>query len=296
MRSFVQLALAAASCSSAASAQYALTNASSYFHPNSTGVRLQHGFETVLIQPFGYDGFRVRAWPYRPPNGNEISFLYDPPLEGPENGTARGMSYDTRSNGTQAINIRNGNTIVKSYSQIADNTTQIRLAYYRVEADGSETLLTNEYAPLKAINPRYYSWNGPGYEFQAAYSFATTPDEQIYGTGTQQDHLVNKKGNVIDLVNFNTHIPTPMFMSSRGYGFIWNSAAEGEMEFGQLRNRFTSKTTTLVDYAITSALAGDYDTLQRRLSALTGRAPLPPDWSLGYLHSKLRYENQVRRP
>jgi alpha-D-xyloside xylohydrolase len=146
---------------------------------------------------------------------------------------------------------------------------------------------------LHTDSPSYYAWNGPGYEFSAAFSFSTTPDEQIYGTGTQQDHLVNKKGNVIDLINFNTHIPTPVFMSSRGYAFIWNSASEGEMEFGQLRNRFTSRSTTLVDYAITSAPKGDYDTLQQRLSALTGRAPVPPSWSLGYLHSKLRYENQT---
>jgi hypothetical protein len=61
------------------------SDASDSSHPtspsNSTGFRIQHGFETVLVQPFGFDGFRARAWPFRPPNGNEISFLYDPPLE-----------------------------------------------------------------------------------------------------------------------------------------------------------------------------------------------------------------------
>ena len=260
---------------------------------NSTGFRIQHGFETVLVQPYGYDGFRVRAWPFRPPNGNEISFLYDPPLEGPENGKSLGMGYDIKTNGTGQVSVRNGNMVVKTYSPVADDVTLVRLAFYRVENDGSETLLTNEYSPLKSTNPRYYSWNGPGYEFSAAFSFSTTPDEQIYGTGTQQDHLVNKKGNVIDMINFNTHIPTPMFMSSKGYGFVWNSAAEGEMEFGMLRNRFTSRSTTLVDYAVTCAPPGNYDALQQRLSAMTGRAPEPPNWSLGYLHSKLRYENQT---
>ncbi|KAG9560050.1 glycoside hydrolase family 31 protein, partial [Aureobasidium melanogenum] len=261
-----------------------------YISPNSTGVRIQHGFETVLVQPYGYDGFRVRAWAFRPPSGNEISFLYDPPVEGPENGKARGMSYDTRSNGNTSVSIRNGNAIFRTFG--LDNG-HYRLAFYRVEANGSETLLTNEYNPVKSLNPRYYSWRGPGSEFSAAFSFSTDPDEQIYGTGTQQDHMVNKKGAVIDLINFNTHIPTPMFMSSRGYGFVWNSAAEGRMEFGPLRNRFTSESTTVVDYAIVSAPQGDYDGLQRKLSAITGRAPIPPDFSLGYLHSKLRYENQT---
>ncbi|KAK6441773.1 hypothetical protein LTR95_001997 [Oleoguttula sp. CCFEE 5521] len=291
-----RLSIAALGFCSGVSAQSPYTNSSdsNYFLPNTTGVRLQHGFETVLVQPYGFDGFRVRAWAFRPPNGNEISFLYDPPLEGPGNSNAApaGFTYDTTIDGSQNLTLRNGNTIVRTFSPNGDDVTNVRFAFYRVDDDGSESLLTNEYAPIKSLNPRYYEWTGAGYEFSAAFSFSTTPDEQIYGTGTQQDHMVNKKGMVIDMINFNSHIPTPVFMSSKGYAFVWNSASEGEMEFGQLRNRFTSKSTTLVDYAIVSAPVGDYDTLQRRLSAMTGRAPTPPDWSLGYLHSKLRYENQ----
>jgi alpha-glucosidase (family GH31 glycosyl hydrolase) len=253
---------------------------------------MQHGFETVLVQPFGYDGFRVRAWPFRPPTGHEISFVYDPPLEGFEDGQAHGTEFDTAFNGNRSVVIRNGNTIVRT-SGWGGNPGGYRLAFYRVESDGSETLLTNEYAPLKSVNPRYYYWNGPGSEFSAEFSFSTTPDEQFYGTGTQQDHLVNKKGSVIDLINFNTHIPTPVFMSNKGYGFVWNMASQGRMEFGQLRNKFTAASATVVDYVIVAAMPGDYDTLQQRLSALTGRAPTPPEFSLGYIQSKLRYENQT---
>lgn len=262
-----------------------------YIQPNSTGFRLQHGFETILVQPFGYDGFRVRAWPYRPPTGNEPSFIYDPPLEGFENGTAHGMTFDTTSNGSHSVTIRNGNIVVRT-SGWGGNPGGYRLSFVRLEDDGTETLLTNEYAPLKSLNPRSYTWPGSGSEFSAAFSFSTTPDEQIYGTGTQQDHLVNKKGSTIDLINFNTYIPTPMFMCSKGYGFIWNMASQGRMEFGPWRNRFTADAATVVDYVIVSTQPGNYDGLQQRLSALTGRAPTPPDWSLGYLQSKLRYENQ----
>ena len=108
-----------------------------------------------------------------------------------------------------------------------------------------------------------------------------------------RDHAINKKGQVIDLVNFNSHIPTPVFMSSKGYAMIWNSASEGRMEFGTQRTRIVAESLTVVDYVILSAPQGNYDQLQQRLSALTGRAPTPPDFSLGYLHSKLRYENQT---
>lgn len=220
------------------------SNSSGYHQPTSKGFRMQHGFETVLVQPFGYDGFRVRAWPYRPPSGQEIGFVYDPPLEGPEGDQAHGMSFDTAFNGNKSIEIRNGNTVVRT-SGWGGNPGGYRLAFYRVESNGTETLLTNEYAPLKSINPRYYSWTGPGSEFSAEFSFTTTADEQIYGTGTQQDHMVNKKGSTIDLINYNTHIPTPVFMSNKGYGFVWNMASTGRMEFSTLRNRFTSDSASV---------------------------------------------------
>lgn len=265
---------------------------SAYFMPNSTGLRIQHGFETVLVQPFGYDGFRVRAWPFRPPTGSETSFIYDPPAEGTENDEAHGMAFDTATNGNRTVALRNGNIIVRT-SGTSGSSGGYRLAFTRVESNGTETLLTNEYSPLKSINPRYYSWPGPGSELEAEFSFSSTPDEQIYGTGTQQDHMVNKKGSTIGMINYNTFIPTPVFMSNKGYAFIFNMASEGRMEFGSLRTRFSAKAATVVDYAITAAPPGDYDTLQRRLSAMTGRAPTPPDWSLGYIQSKLRYENQT---
>ena len=97
---------------------------------------------------------------------------------------------------------------------------------------------------------------------------------------------------MIDLFNYNTHIAAPLFMSSNGYGFIWNSASEGRAEFGRLRTRITSMSTTLVDYVIVSAAFGDYDTLQQQLSAATGRAPTPPEFSLGFIQCKFRYANQ----
>ncbi|KAH0396354.1 hypothetical protein KCU89_g9393, partial [Aureobasidium melanogenum] len=89
MRLFTQLDTLTLLLSSLSSLVAGYNVSTGYISPNSTGVRIQHGFETVLVQPYGYDGFRVRAWAFRPPSGNEISFLYDPPVEDPGNGKAR---------------------------------------------------------------------------------------------------------------------------------------------------------------------------------------------------------------
>jgi alpha-D-xyloside xylohydrolase len=63
-------------------------------------------------------------------------------------------------------------------------------------------------------------------------------------------------------------------------------------EFGRFKTRFETSEASVVDYWITTAQPGDYDTLQARYTAVTGRQPTPPDWSLGYQQSKLRYYNQ----
>lgn len=80
------------------------------------------------------------------------------------------------------------------------------LSFYRVEANGTETLILNEYIPgasfvsrlslfepviiyftaVKALNPRYLKWNGMTSSFTAEFSFDSTPDEMIFGTGQHQ--------------------------------------------------------------------------------------------------------------
>jgi alpha-D-xyloside xylohydrolase len=44
----------------------------------------------------------------------------------------------------------------------------------------------------------------------------------------------------------------------------------------------------------TTASPGDYDSLQKQYTALTGRQPNPPEFALGYQQSKLRYWNQTQ--
>ncbi|OBT89998.1 hypothetical protein VE02_01555 [Pseudogymnoascus sp. 03VT05] len=142
---------------------------------------------------------------------------------------------------------------------------------------------------VSAQNDSYFAPNSAGFHMRHGFENVLVQigpygydgfRVRAYGTGMQQDHMVNKKGQTIDFLNFNSHVPTPVFMSSRGYGFVWNSAASGRMEFGPLRTRFVSETTTLVDYVLIGAPEGDYDALQKRLTAATERAPTPPGFSL----------------
>uniref|UniRef100_A0A0W0F472 Glycoside hydrolase family 31 protein n=1 Tax=Moniliophthora roreri TaxID=221103 RepID=A0A0W0F472_MONRR len=258
-----------------------------YFQPNSTGVKLQNGYERVYIQPFGNHAFRVRASIMRDPTGNEWSALLDPPLEGP--GGNQDLNHDTTLPYQSSFTIRNGDLV----ADIQNGT----ISFHRVEANGSTTLLTGEYVDTKTLLPRYYFQDFRSSSFEAWLSFSSDEDEQLYGAGQQaccKDHSVNKKGQVVDLMNYNSHVTLPVYMSNKGYLQYFNMPGQGRIEFGPQRTRFVVTEATVVDYWITTAPPGDYDALQQQFTAVTGRQPTPPDFMLGYQQSKLRYYNQTQ--
>ncbi|KAH8116551.1 glycoside hydrolase family 31 protein [Phellopilus nigrolimitatus] len=264
-------------------------NDSDYFQPNSTGLKLQNGFERVFIQPYGEHGVRVRASIMRDPTGNEPSALLDPPLEGP--GGSAGLAFDTSVPFQGNAALRNGN-LVASISSGA-------LSFYRVStaSNGSESLelLTGEYQDTKTLTARFYRQDFRADSVAATFSFSSDPDEQFYGAGQQaccKDNTVNKKGQVIDLLDFNSQVTLPVYMSNKGYLQFFNMPSQGHIEFTPYRTRYISDQATVVDYYITTAEPGDYDALQRQYTAVTGRQPTPPDFILGYQQSKLRYWNQ----
>ncbi|KAI0078069.1 glycoside hydrolase family 31 protein [Panus rudis PR-1116 ss-1] len=263
------------------------TGDNNYFQPNSTGIKLQNGFERVFIQPFGPHGIRVRASVMRDPSGTESSAFIDPPLDGP--GGHAGLAHDQTVPFHGSATLRNGNLA-------AELSTGV-LTFFRVEPNGSRTLLTQEYTDTKVLPARYYRQDFRSSSFAAEFSFTSEPDEQIYGAGQQaccKDNSVNKKGQVIDLINYNSHVPLPVYMSNKGYLQFFNMPGQGKLEFSPLRTRLAVDEATVVDYYVTTAQPGDYDALQEQFTAVTGRQPTPPDFILGYQQSKLRYYNQTQ--
>ncbi|KAF5392803.1 hypothetical protein D9757_000927 [Collybiopsis confluens] len=268
-------------------ASTATSGASEYFRPNSTGIKLQNGYERVYIQPFGNHGMRVRASILRDPTGRELSAFLDSPLEGP--GGNSGLNHDIEVPFLGSAAIRNGNLVASIDTGV--------LSFFRVEPNGSRSLLTKEYTDTKAFAPRYYTQDFRASSFQSQFDFASDPDEQFFGAGQQAcciDNTVNKKGQVVDLINYNSHVTLPVYMSNKGYLHYFNMPSQGRLEFGTYRTRHVSDEATVVDYYITTASPGDYDSLQQQFTAVTGRQPTPPDFILGYQQSKLRYFNETQ--
>lgn len=120
--------------------------------------------------------------------------------------------------------------------------------------------------------------------------FEAFPDEKIYGMGQYQDGLLDKKGALLELAHRNSQASVPFMISSRGYGFFWNNPAIGTACFASNVTEWTAKSTKKMDYFIT---AGDTPAaIVQQYTAVTGRAPMMPEFGMGFWQCKLRYRNQ----
>ncbi|KAJ6601919.1 glycoside hydrolase family 31 protein, partial [Mycena vulgaris] len=253
---------------------------------SSIGLKLQNGFERVYVQPYGENGIRVRASLLRDPTGTEPSALLDPPIEGPGGGAA--LAFDTLVPFRGSGSLQNGNILARITGGV--------ISFFRVSTaeNGSQVLdlLTAEYTDDKTITARFYRQDFRANSFAAEFSFSADPTEQFYGAGQQpccNDNTVNKKGQVVDLLNFNSQVTLPIYMSNKGYLQFFNMPSQGRIEFTPYRTRYVADQATVVDYYITTANPGDYDTLQKQYTSVTGRQPTPPDFILGYQQSKLNF-------
>ncbi len=86
------------------------------------------------------------------------------------------------------------------------------------------------------------------------------------------------------------NICVPMFVSSQGYGVLFDDYAAARMTLGDTITYATENKAPVSYYMIYGGgtVAGVTD----RYSALTGRQPLPPFWSLGYITSKYGYKTE----
>lgn len=129
-----------------------------------------------------------------------------------------------------------------------------------------------------------------GDHFEVKARFKAYEGERLYGLGQHQHGRLDQKGCVIDLVHLNTESTVPFLLSSRGYGFLWNNPAVGQVELGANATRWTAQATMQLDYWITAG-ATPAEILGKYADA-TGHTPMMPEWAVGFWQCKLRYSTQ----
>lgn len=252
----------------------------------------------VWIEPWGVDSLRVRMtaqpqmdehdWALSEPMPEvDVQITYETvDVTDPWYRTAEYAQY--HQTGKQAT-LTNGKIAVKV-------NHEGWLSFYNQKGE----LLTEEYwrnrdrinrycVPLR-VGARELKPIVGGSDFELTARFEAFEDEKIFGMGQYQEKNLNKKGAVLELAHRNSQASVPFFISSRGYGFLWNNPAIGTAAFGTNKTEWYAKSTKKLDYFIT---AGDTPAeIEEHYTFATGRTPMMPEYGLGYWQCKLRYRNQ----
>jgi len=232
--------------------------------------------EVLRIEPWGPNSLRVRS-----KVGGSIleelpGALLDPPEHPAFLEAARSVEVKIAERGATIVN----GAITASVSATG------RIVFKRTE-DGAE-LLSEQDAHFWWPGPRLRTALGNGYA-RLEQRFAAYPDEKLYGLGQHQHGLYDQKGAVVELVQRNSEVTIPFLVSSRGYGFLWNSPAIGRVELAVNGTRWVADSARQLDYWIT---AGDPAAIQRAYADATGHTPQLPEWAAGFWQCKLRYRSQ----
>ena len=131
-------------------------------------------------------------------------------------------------------------------------------------------------------------------------------NERIYGGGQYQQTNLNLKGCDLELAQRNSQASVPFFVSSLGYGILWNNPAVGRVVFGRNGTTFESRATEALDLWVvcpsktqkngekhtSNVNANVTKEILHLYANVTGHAPAMPEYALGFWQCKLRYRTQ----
>lgn len=134
-------------------------------------------------------------------------------------------------------------------------------------------------------------------------NLATTATGSYYGAG-ERGHSINLRGDTLRMYNRPTYgygagdprisqmnITMPLFLSSDGFAIVFDDYARAEMIPGDPIRYITDNTRPVSYYFVSGA--NSLADVTERLTHLTGRQPLPPLWTLGYITSRYGYRTQA---
>lgn len=137
-------------------------------------------------------------------------------------------------------------------------------------------------------------------------TFDSPPGEGFYGFG-ERFNALNQRGQCLDVRVYEqyknhglrTYLPMPLFVSSQGYGLLVQSQRYSKFDLAcknpaswSLQSELGEQKSLELDI-----LLGDSSQLLEivaRLSSLTGRPVLPPDWAFGLWMSSNEWNTQAR--
>lgn len=247
--------------------------------------------EKVRIEAWGKNALRVRATKNHGFSGNDWALDSIDRGEGKVTVFRCPKAEEFRQNLSAASDASYGeiqNGKIMAYVNSAGVIT------YRNQK--GNTILKENYRRL--IDETGMALNIPGREFRQQEGenyhlyarFLPVRGEKIFGMGQYQQHELDMKGCVLELAQRNSQASVPFYISSLGYGFLWNNPAVGRAAFANNGTEWEALTAKELDYLI---IAGDSPAeIEENYMSLTGLPPMMPEYAMGFWQSKLRYRTQ----
>ena len=186
--------------------------------------------------------------------------------------------------GEDSAEITNGRIKAVLYRQGWGNALQI--TFYNEKGEVLLQEIPNGGA--LCLKARYFRSLAGG-SFYLKASFQSNDKEKLYGMGQYQQERMNLKGCNLELAHRNSQASVPFYVSSLGYGFLWNNPSVGEVHFGTNTTEWEAWSTDQLDYWITAGeRPGD---IEKNYTEVTGKSPMMPEYGLGFWQCKLRYYN-----
>ena len=252
----------------------------------------QYDNETVQIEPWGNNAVRVRASMNASFTGNNWT------LEEKAEGKGEIVVYDDRdASAVVYANMYSGKN--ESFGSLTNGkiTAVVNadgvLSFYNQD---KKLLLKEQWKRLKDCPSMPLNVYGrefkavAGDSFHAAARFIADDEEKIFGMGQYQQKYMNMKGCMLELAQRNSQVSVPFYVSNIGYGFLWNNPAVGKVTFGVNGTEWEAECTKELDYLV---IAGDTPAeIEETYMGLVGKAPMMPEYGLGFWQCKLRYQTQ----
>ena len=141
--------------------------------------------------------------------------------------------------------------------------------------DGERNFIEN----LKEVKD-HDAWRGRLY-------FHFQKDEAIHGFGQGEDGIYDYRNFVQYLYQHNMRIPMPTFVSTKGYGMLFDCASL--MTFHDGKDGSWIHFDAIPQFTYYFIAADSVDEIIAGFRALTGKAAMLPKWAFGFVQSKEQY-------
>ncbi len=127
--------------------------------------------------------------------------------------------------------------------------------------------------------------------YRTKLEFEWADGEALYGLGSHEEGMFNLRGQHQYLYQQNMKAVVPVLLSSRGYGVFVDCTSLMTFHDDAFGSYLWGDVDEELDYYF--VVGPEFDAIVAELRALTGHAPMPPRWALGYIQSKERYASQA---